>query len=299
MKKFFRLAVNFIAVAMIALATFSLAACEDIKKVELKLSIYNYSESSFYAEDDVKFTVELYRHLAPKTVDKVIEHVKAGYYDNAIFYQEAGYSSQIMLGDLKFENGELKQNLIKGKLPSQIYGEFERNGTTGSNLVNEKGSIGIWRSYYASDASYKTSSDARNSGRATWYIPTSTISGYNGYFCVFAQYDTQDSANSKAISALSSIFNNSDNYVEYVIYYTGEYNADKPNENYGLTFKAVLAEDFNDSENGYNSEDKTYNGDTVFEAEGDVLVCYNYRTVRIPKTEGGEIAAKVKTAKVK
>ncbi len=299
MKKFFRLAVNFMAVALMAVATFSLAACEDIKKVELKLSIYNYSDSTFYAEDDVKFTVELYRHLAPKTVDKVLEHVKAGYYDNAIFYKETGYSSQIMMGDLKFEDGELKQNLINGKLPSEIYGEFEHNGTTGSNLVSEKGSIGIWRSYYASDDSYKTSSAARDSGRATWYIPTSSISGYNDYFCIFAQYDTEDTANSTAISAISDIFSNSDYYTEYVIYYTGEYDVDKPDENHGLTFHAVLKEDWDDADTGYDADAKTYNGETVFEAEGDVLVCYNYKTVRIPKPVNGETGAKVKTATAK
>lgn len=291
MKKLFKIAVNFMAVVIMAVCAFSFSACEDIKKLELSLSIYNYDKSAFYAADDVTFSVELYRHLAPKTVDKVIEHVKAGYYNNAIFYKETGYSSQIMMGDLKFEDGELKQNLINGKLPSEIYGEFKANGTTGSNLVSEKGSIGIWRSYYASDASYKTSSEARNSGRVTWYIPTSSISGYNDYFCVFAQYDTTDTANSTAISALTTIFSNSDYYTEYVIYYTGEYDA--------LQFHAVLKSDWTDADAGYDSENKTYNGETVFEAEGNQLVSYNYKTVRIPNMVDGGIAAKVKSIKVK
>lgn len=291
MKKLFKLAVNFMALALMAVCAFSFSACEDIKKVELKLSLYNYSDSTFYAEDDVKFSVELYRHLAPKTVDKVLEHVKAGYYDNAIFYKETGYSWQIMIGDLKFEDGELKQNLINGKLPSEIYGEFEANGTTGSNLVNEKGYIGIWRSYYASDASYKTSSEARNSGRATWYIPTSSISDYNGNFCVFAQYDTEDTANAKAISAISAIFSNSDYYTEYVIYYTGEYGE--------LEFHAVKKSEWDDPDTGYKSENKTFGADTVFEAEGNQLVSYNYKTVRIPNMVNGEITAKVKNISVK
>lgn len=291
MKKLFKLAVNFMALALMAVCAFSFSACEDIKKVELKLSLYNYSDSTFYAEDDVKFSVELYRHLAPKTVDKVLEHVKAGYYDNAIFYKETGYSWQIMIGDLKFEDGELKQNLINGKLPSEIYGEFEANGTTGSNLVNEKGYIGIWRSYYASDASYKTSSEARNSGRATWYIPTSSISDYNGNFCVFAQYDTEDTANAKAISAISAIFSNSDYYTEYVIYYTGEYGE--------LEFHAVKKSEWDDADTGYKSENKTFGADTVFEAEGNQLVSYNYKTVRIPNSVNGGITAKVKNISVK
>ncbi|MBO4251830.1 MAG: peptidylprolyl isomerase [Clostridia bacterium] len=292
MKKLFKIAINFMAFVVMAVCAFSFSACEDIETLELSLRVYNYEKSAFYAENDVKMNVDLYRHLAPKTVDKVIEHVKAGYYNNAIFYKESDYISQIMFGDLKFEDGELKQNLINGKLPSEIYGEFEANGTTGSNLVSAKGSIGIWRSYYEADTeTYRASSNARNSGRATWYIPTATISSYDGYFCVFAQYDTEDTANAKAISALTTIFSNSDYYTEYVIYYTGEYG--------DLTFHAALKSDWADADTGYDADNKTYNGDTVFEAEGNQLVCYNYRTVRIPNSVSGEITAKVKSIKVK
>lgn len=286
MKKLFKLAVNFMAVALMAVCSFGLAGCEDIKKLELSLSLYNYSDNAFYAESDVKFSIDLYRHLAPKTVDAVVAHVKAGYYDNAIFYQDASDSSLIFVGDLKLENGELKQNLIGGLLPSEIYGEFEAGGTKGSNLVSEKGSIGIWRSYYEQDNSYTTSSDARDSGRATWYLPTATKSAFNGYFCVFAKYDTEDTANAKAISTITSIFSNSAHYTEYVIYYTGEYNANKPDENYGLTFNAVKAEEFDEDTK-------------VFEAEGKELVCFNKKTVKIPNAINGEISAKIKSVKVK
>ena len=292
MKKLFKIAVNFMAIAIMAVATFSLAACEDIKKLELSLNLYNSTDSAFYAESDVKFSVELYRHLAPKTVDKVLERIKDGYYDNAIFYIDESKSSQIMIGDLKLENGEVKLNrLSDGSLAPEIYGEFEYNGTKGSDLVNNKGSIGLWRSYYASDTqTYKTSSNARNSGRATWYIPTSEISGYNGYFCVFAQYDTENTANSKAIEALTAIFGDSDCYTEYVIYYTGEYDAAKPDENdgYGLTFHAVKAADFDEDTE-------------VFEAEGQQLVCFNKKTVKIPVSDkaSGEVLAKINKITVK
>lgn len=285
MKKLFKIAVNFMAVVTLTVATFGLAACEDIKKLDISLSLYNYSSNEFYAESDVKFSVDLYRHLAPKTVDKIIEHVKAGYYDNAVFYQETGYSSQIMIGDLKFENGELKQNLIDGKLPSEIYGEFEYNGTTGSNLVSSKGSIGIWRSYYQADGGYKVSSDARNSGRATWFIPTSEITDYNGYFCIFAQYNASATANAKAISAISSIL--SSESTEYVIYYTGEYDANK--DGYGLTFKAMKKEDF----------DKLDEEPEMFEAKGQQLVCFNKKTVKIPNLVGGNVSAKISKIAVK
>ncbi|MEG9429911.1 MAG: peptidylprolyl isomerase [Christensenellaceae bacterium] len=283
MKKLFKIAINFMAIAVMAVATFGLAACEDIKKLELSLNLYNYTDNAFYAEKDVKFSVDLYRHLAPKTVDKVLEHVKNGYYNDAIFYEESGI---IMVGDLKIdENGNVVQNLIDGKLPSEIYGEFESNGTKGSNLVNKKGSIGIWRSYYANDTeTYKTSSNARNSGRATWFIPTSEKTGYDGYFCVFAQYDTEDAANAKAIEAITAIFANADYYTEYVIYYTGEYDTEKPDKNYGLTFNAVKKADFDDETE-------------VFKAEGQQLVCFNKKTVKIPNVVGGEVSAKIKSVK--
>ncbi|MBR0189179.1 MAG: peptidylprolyl isomerase [Clostridia bacterium] len=283
MKKLFKIAVNFMAVALMAVATFGFAACEDIKKLELSLNLYNYTDNAFYAENDVKFSVDLYRHLAPKTVDAVLEHVKNGYYNGAIFYEQNGI---IMVGDLKIdENGNVVQNLIGGKLPSEIYGEFESNGTTGSDLVNKKGSIGIWRSYYANDTdTYKTSSNARNSGRATWYIPTSEKSDYNGYFCIFAQYDTEDTANAKAIEAITAIFANADYYTEYVIYYTGEYNAEKPDENYGLEFHAVKKDDFDEDTE-------------VFEAEGQQLVCFNKKTVKIPNVVGGTVSAEIKSVK--
>lgn len=287
MKKLFKIAINFMAIAVMAVATFGLAACEDIKKLELSLNLYNYTDNAFYAEKDVKFSVDLYRHLAPKTVDAVLEHVKNGYYNGAIFYEQGGI---IMMGDLKLdENGNVVQNLIENKLPSQIYGEFESNGTTGSDLVSKKGSIGIWHSYYANDNTYKTSSNARNSGRATWYIPTSEKSDFNGYFCVFAQYDTEDTANAKAIEAITAIFSNADYYTEYIIYYTGtseDYSADKADENYGLTFHAVKKADFDEDTE-------------VFEAEGQQLVCFNKKTVKIPNRVGGEVSAKVKSVKVK
>lgn len=287
MKKLFKTAVNFMALAITAVATFGLAACEDIKKLELSLNVYNYTDSAFYAEKDVKFSVDLYRHLAPKTVDKVLEYVKNGYYDNAVFYEESG---MIMLGDLKLdENGNVVQNLIDGKLPSEIYGEFDSNGTKGSDLVNKKGSIGIWRSYYASDTeTYKTSSNARNSGRATWYIPTSEKTAYDGYFCVFAQYDTADTANAKAIEAITAIFA-ADYYTEYVIYYTGEYDAEKADENYGLTFNVMTKKDF----------DALDEEPEMFKAEKEQLVCFNKKTVKIPNVAGGEVSAKVKSVKVK
>lgn len=289
MKKLFKIFVNFTAVALMAVCSLGLAACEDIKSLELSLTLYNGTDKVFYAEDDVKFSVDFYRHLAPETVDGVLELVKKGYYSDAIFYQfKDENTSQIMIGDLKLdENFNLVQNLIDGKQPPVIRGEFKYNGVTGSNLVSEKGSIGLWRSYYES-GSYTTSSAARDSGRATWFIPTATITSYDGYYCIFAQYDTADTANAKAISALSAIFASTDYYTEYVVYYTGDYDAEKADANYGLKFNAMTKTAF----------DELDEKPEVFEAEGDELVCFNKKTVKIPMVKNS-VYAKVNSVKVK
>ena len=54
MKKLFKIAVNFMALALLTLCTFGLAACEDIKRLELDLTIYNFTDKEFYDAADVK-----------------------------------------------------------------------------------------------------------------------------------------------------------------------------------------------------------------------------------------------------
>ena len=283
MKKIFGKLVNVVAAVMLAVAVFSFAGCEDIKRAQFEFKVYDASESKYYAASDVTLDVEFYRHLAPKTVDSVLDKINAKYYDGAIFYVDTAYSNQIMVGDLKYEDGKIVQNLINGKNPAEIYGEFEYNGTSGSNLKSEKGSIGVWRSWYASNTNDYKTNNAMDTGRATLYIPTSSISGYDGYFCVVAKFD----ASSEALSAIKAVFDSVATYTEYVIYYTGTYDADKKDDNYGLTFNAVRADDFDENEI-----------EGLFEAEGDQLVCYNKKTVKIPVV-GGEVYAEITSAKVR
>lgn len=240
-------------------ACFGLSACEDIKTMEVKLSA-NGTEYTM--------SVELYRHLAPETCKIIEKYVAEGYYDGSLIYKNDSFGKQLMVGDLVLDGKNVKQSAAK----PEIYGEFEKNGTTGSNLVSEKGSIGLWRSWTAFDASdskYKAS-NGMDSGMATWFIPTDAISEYNGYFCVFATYDKTATANSEAIDALGKVFDSSDNYTEYVIYYTGVYDAAKSGENYGLEFHCVTKSD-------YESVDK----DTVFEAKNEQLVRFNKQNVKI------------------
>lgn len=276
MKTLKKIFIGFIASVMLALTCLGTVGCgANIKTLELSLEVYDYENDQLV---ETTLTVDLYKHLAPETVDAIIESVEAGYYDNTIFYKLSAYSSQIMLGDLKYQDRELSINEIERP---EIKGEFVRGGTTGSNLTNKKGSVGLWRTWYASDDSYKTSSNAMNSGRATWYIPTADISDYNEWFCVFAQIDLNNSVNADALALIEDAFSTTADYDDYTIYYTGEYD--------DLTFNYVEADSFNkDSIDG------------LFVAEDNEYVCFNHYTVRIPKIQSTDTAGvKVVSAIVK
>ncbi len=284
MKRLKKLFVSFMAVVMMCVCAFSLTGCiEDIKKLELNVQIYNYDEQ---VVEDYTMSIDLYRHLAPETVDAIVEYVNDEYYNGAVFYKQEGYNSQIMLGDLIDKNGVLEANALKPQIEK---GEFEKGGTVGSNLTSKKGSIGLWRSWFAQDNSYSNNSNATDSGRATWFIPTESISAYTGNFCVFAQFDTEAENNSDTLTALNKAFESADNYDKYVIYYTGEYNDQTPDaeDGYGLTMHIVESSEFDQA----NIAD-------LFEAEGAQLVSYNYRTVNVPVTASGAIGAKIVSAKI-
>ena len=263
------------AVVMMCVCAFSLTGCiEDLRKLELNVQIYNYDEQ---VSEEYTMSIDLYRHLAPKTVDAIVTYVNDGYYTNTVFYKQDSYNSQIMIGDLVYKNGALDANAIK----PQISGEFEKGGTIGSNLTSKKGSIGLWRSWFAQDNSYSNNANGTDSGRATWFIPTDTISAYTGNFCVFGQFDTTAENNSEMLTALNKAFENANNYEEYVIYYTGEYD--------NLTFHCVKAEDF--------KEDEIVD---LFKAEENStqFVCYNHYKIKVPMTTDGRIAARISSANI-
>lgn len=295
MKRFYKTIVNILAVMVLAVACMGLTACgEDIRKLELKISVYNFTDSEFTEET---LTVELFRHLAPDTVDAVINYVKAGYYDDAFFYKTAGYTSQIMVGNYKYSknsdnNDVISKNYIDGKLPPAIEGEFEMGGTTGSNLRNKEGSVGLWRTWTATDdkngATYRTSTSV-DTGRATWFLPTSDLSSsYDEWFCVFAQINLTTDDNKAAWDAIKAAlaFSDENTYESYTIYYTGEYDAEKADEDYGLTFNCVATDDFDADELG------------AFEATGNQLVEYNACEIKVPFSDKTNKVNKAVAAKI-
>lgn len=286
MKKLFRLFVNMLAVALLFVTCIGATGCskDDIRTVELKVQVYNV-EDDVYTTNTIK--VNLHRNVAPKTVDAMLKRINGGYYTNTVFYMFNEYPSQIMLGDLRMdESGKLVNNR-SDELP---YSEFTYGGTQNSNLFNKKGALGLWRSYYAADASsttFKTTSDAMKSGRATWYMPTADLSSYDGYMCVFGMIDLEDSQTAETVELIKDVLTQASCYTTYTIYYTGEYDAENPNsgDGYGLTFNCVEYENFDENTD-------------YFTAEGNQLVSYNKHTVKVPNHTADGNMARVTSAKI-
>lgn len=304
MKRFLRVLVNAFAVVMLCLASVGMAGCgEDIKKAEVKIQVYNYTEHEFYDVSEVTMTIDLYRHLAPKTVDAIASYVNAGYYNDAIFYQISGYD-QIMFGDLYVEGDRVEisddgatvniKQYAKGIKPT-VPGEYPAGGTVGSDLKNVKGAVGLWRNWYEAGTDYMTSG-ASNTGRATCYMPTKTINQYDGYFCIFGQIDFENTNNSTAFKGLTKVFDSTVNFTKFVVYYTekdGGYDATK--DDYNLEFHCVTKDYFD----GLTQDEKDQLN--MFEAEGNQMENFNQYVINVPNNSDnttGKIGAKIISAKI-
>ena len=277
-KKLFTLA---IAVLMAVVCTVSFAGCSKIKKMQLTLSVYDYTEHKYVEQT---MDIDLYAHLAPKTVEAIMSYVKEGYYDNAILYEIVGYASQIMVGEYDYDGQTLSQKEQKPTVTGEFtYGGLKYEG--GSPLKAKNGSIGLWRSWYEQDGSHR-GRGATNSGSATMFMPIQDLSEYDGYFCIFAQIDLNDSKTETAFKAIKAAFDAEDASAVYTVYYTGEYDS-TATLNHGLTFNYIDAEKFDEDIEG------------LFKAEDNQLIRYNHHNVSIPVDTNGQPAVKVISAKIK
>ena len=269
MKRLTRFFVCLMAIIVLEVSAFSFTACNDVSTIEVKIKLYNHGESTFISEEDTTLSIDLYAHLAPETVKAIKGYFEEGYYDNAIFYQLVSEDSyQYMIGDLEYKDGAIVQKAIK----PTIKGEFASNGVNNGEIEAEKGAIGLWRHYYAGDGVLNTSTNARNSGRATLFLPTETNNSIEGYVCLFGKFDVESTEAITITEGLDAIFNGDEYTEQYVIYYTGaNEDYDETKENAGLTFNCVLANEFNPDD----IED-------LFEAEGNQLNCYNHYTIKVP-----------------
>ncbi len=273
MKALKKLLVNILAVAMLFVASVSLIGCSSkTVTVELELAIYNNAEHEYY--EDTTLTITLEREYAPETVDAIVSYLEEGYYNDAIFYGVD--SDKIMVGDLKMDaNGKIVQNTVKPTLKP----EFERGAVSGSDLKLEKGSIGLFRTWYERDG-YSVS-NSLDTGRATWLMPTSALTDYDDWFCVFATIDLDDDTNKQTIDYLKDAIKN--DAETYEIYYTGEYDATKDDENNGLTF---------------HCEEEVDDGVKVFEPKGEQYYCYAQQQIKVVKGAGNICGARIVSATV-
>ena len=330
MKRFFKLLTTFLASILCVVCCFSMAGCgEEMKSAQIKLQVYDYANNKFYSEADSTLTIDLYRHLAPKTVDAISAYLNEGYYNNAIFYQrEVNSVRQVMVGDLFLNGNSLvvgsngRPNISRKMDKPTLPGEFEHGGTVGSDLLNTKGAVGLWRDWY----SYGdwTSSNSTATGSSTMYMLNEARTSFDGYFCVFGQIDFTISANSTAFDALNSVFSSSANYTEFVVFYTlpvvsgnaedgyvfGEYDPSK--KDCGLIFNIVEKEYFDSvyinltstgsEANDQKREDKEQElGMKIFIADNQKSQYngYNRYTIRIPNnSKDGKFGAMIKSASV-
>ena len=280
MKRFVKFFVSLLAVIILGTACLGVTACakDDIRRVELTVQVNN---------EEKVITLDLYRNLAPTTVDKMLEYIKDGYYDDALFYSpysgvDSGVNLKgVMMGDLKMVDGEIVQNDIKPTLPK---GEFEKGGAMGTNLKVSENSLVLWRNWSASNGSYTSSSKTDiESGRATWLMPTQTISSYDSYFCVFGVMNTSLTDTDEVWEEIKDEVLPDATTTKYVVYYTGKYDPTKPNENYGLTFHCEKQ-----SEVGELSKIPD-----LFVAKGEQFTCFNSYVISVANKTCKVVSAKV------
>ncbi len=276
MKRFKRIIFNILAVVLVFGTCLGLTACEDIKRLEVTFSVYDADEEAVVEKT---LTVDLYRHLAPTTVDHIINNcVNKSYYNNAILYKE---NNGIMMGDIFFDtssDGFVK----KSQTIPTVEGEFERGGTIGSNLEVNVGSVALWRTWGVNDGMDKNS--GFDTGRATWFMPTSSQASYKGLICVFGQFDTSSETWIDVKAALDNTELTSE---QYTIYYTGTYDADAVD--CGLTFHCVKTEELPE---GFGEDDY------FTPEEGTAqLVEYKKREITIPYF-GNSLALSIKSIKL-
>lgn len=275
----------------------TLTACEDIKQIEVNISVYNTENSQ---QVETTLTIDLYRHLAPDTVDKIIEYVNKGYYNDTVFYKNNMYTN-IMVGNYKVVDKELVRNQADYVLP--VNGEFIANGLKmDGDFSFTEGSIGLWRDWQAT-GDYKNNNDAAfNSGSATMFITSENKTEYDGYFCIFGKIETPvGSTNETAFRLLKAATASSTNYVNFTTYYTGDVTVKEDGSiDYStLTYHQMLTSEFNDK---YDEENNTINGEEIFEAEGVEFIGYNKQTLQMPVSVAGNkinaVYAKITTVTV-
>ena len=218
MKKFL---VTILSMLMLVVASLSLVGCADIKTAKITFVSY---QGSLTNSQELVVEVDLYRHLAPKTVDHIISVAKSGYYNDAILYKlGTDATSQIMVGEYLYSSLSADKFVKNDREKSYVKGEFTKAGVTGNNLTSDKYSVGLWRIFnenanYGGSAEKLDVDSVYNSGSATLFMPTADMQ-YTNYFAIFARINKEESKQNfdKIVTAMEV----ADNYVSYTKFWTG------------------------------------------------------------------------------
>lgn len=189
--------------------------CSKIVKLQVEVVVYN-TETKTTEEKTISF--DMYEGLAPNAVAAVKQAIKDGKYSDCVLYEQStsngvSTSSQLMFGGLK-KSGSTFERVQQTAVPNA---DFEKNGTTGSNLTNSLGYLGLWRTW---DTTKSFTNNGFTNSTTQIYMPKSDLTSYNGYFCIFAKYTSQDDLD--VINDIISLFGSTDYYTEYTCYFEAD-----------------------------------------------------------------------------
>ena len=152
MKKIFS---TIIMIVMLLVCCLSFSACgEELVNVEVKFKVGS-------EEKTIEFV--LYKHLAPESVAQFEDLVGDGYYNDLIMYKSNVQGSAIAIGQYKATADGIAYNDDYDTIAT-INGEFAKGGTTGSNLLANKGAICVWRWWDANSSLANSGYDSGSAG---------------------------------------------------------------------------------------------------------------------------------------
>lgn len=244
-----KIIIGILTFAMLFTTLAMATGCSKIVKLRLEVVVYN-TETETTESKTVSF--DMYEGLAPKAVAAVRKAVADGNYTDCVLYEQskssgASTSSQLMFGGLK-KSGDAFVRVEQTAVPDA---DFEKNGTTGSNLTNSTGYLGLWRTW---DSTKSFSNNGFKNSTTQIYMPKSEISSYNGCFCVFAKYSTEDDL--EVINDMIALFADDEHYTEYTCYFEADRDGRlKKDENGEPVWRMVTTEEFEEVTNAYASAD--------------------------------------------
>lgn len=179
-----KIIIGILTFAMLFTTLAMATGCSKIVKLRLEVVVYNTETET--TESKIGFFRYVRRgSRLPKRSRRSERRLRTATIPTAFCTNRASRagratSSQLMFGGLK-KSGDTFARAEQTAVPDA---DFEKNGTTGSNLTNSTGYLGLWRTW---DSTKSFSNNGFTNSTTQIYMPKSDISSYNGYFCVFAE----------------------------------------------------------------------------------------------------------------